>query len=88
MRFIFFWYCTVSMSSLAEYTLKQVATHKKPSDLWMVIHGKVYNVTSFRDDHPGGGDLLDDEAGKYPSSFTPPYSHSNRSIPFYIISRY
>jgi hypothetical protein len=28
-----------------EYTMAQVRQHQTPNDLWMVLHGKVYNVT-------------------------------------------
>ncbi|KAJ0979677.1 hypothetical protein J5N97_015151 [Dioscorea zingiberensis] len=27
-------------------------------DCWLVIHGKVYDVTTFLEDHPGGEDVL------------------------------
>ena len=45
------------------FTLKQVAEHSKDKDLWIIIDGKVYDVTSFTDEHPGGIDTLLDVAG-------------------------
>lgn len=36
--------------STKEYTLKQVAEHKAGSDVWMVIHDRVYDVTKFLDE--------------------------------------
>lgn len=42
----------------AKFTLAQVAAHNKPDDLWLVLFGKVYDVTKFYDEHPGGGDML------------------------------
>jgi cytochrome b involved in lipid metabolism len=51
------------MSDVKKYTLTEVAKHKTKDDLWFVIHGKVYDVTKFGDDHPGGGQALVDEAG-------------------------
>ncbi|KAJ6811783.1 delta(8)-fatty-acid desaturase 2-like [Iris pallida] len=35
-------------------TADELAEHKKPSDLWISINGKVYNVTEWVKDHPGG----------------------------------
>ena len=39
-----------------QYSLADVGAHNKASDCWMVIHDKVYNVTSFiaSGQHPGG----------------------------------
>ncbi|KAL8925145.1 MAG: hypothetical protein Q9208_003650 [Pyrenodesmia sp. 3 TL-2023] len=44
-------------------TLSQLNEHKTQQDLWIAVHGKVYNLTSFADDHPGGIDVLKDCAG-------------------------
>lgn len=40
------------------FTLEEVAKHNKPDDCWMVIHGKVYDVTSYIYLHPGGDIIL------------------------------
>jgi len=40
-----------------------VAKHRAEKDCWLVIHGKVYDVTRFLDSHPGGADILLDAAG-------------------------
>ncbi|KAL8982003.1 MAG: hypothetical protein Q9205_003367 [Flavoplaca limonia] len=44
-------------------TLSQLSEHKTQQDLWIAVHGKVYGLTSFADDHPGGIDVLKDCAG-------------------------
>lgn len=37
-----------------EYTLEQIATHNKETDVWVTVDGKVLDVTTFLPDHPGG----------------------------------
>ncbi|XP_018784322.1 PREDICTED: cytochrome b5 isoform X1 [Bactrocera latifrons] len=46
------------------YTLEIVKQHNKPEDLWIIIEGKVYDVTKFRNEHPGGEDTLDEVGGR------------------------
>ncbi|RDX87794.1 hypothetical protein CR513_30692, partial [Mucuna pruriens] len=46
------------------YTLAQVSEHNNSKDCWLIIDGKVYNVTKFLDDHPGGDDVLLSATGK------------------------
>jgi len=43
---------------------KQVASHASTADCWMVIQGKVYNITSYFGTHPGGDELLQKYCGK------------------------
>lgn len=45
-------------------TLAEVEQHVTYDDLWLVIDGKVYDVTPFMDDHPGGGEIMLNAAGK------------------------
>ncbi|KAL6852698.1 hypothetical protein ACO1O0_007246 [Amphichorda felina] len=48
---------------MKEYDAKQVAQHKSPDDAWLTIHGKVYDVTKYLADHPGGAEVLMETAG-------------------------
>ncbi|KAG1331394.1 cytochrome b5 [Cocos nucifera] len=46
------------------YTLKEVSQHNTNKDCWLVIGGKVYDVTNFLEDHPGGDEVLLSSTGK------------------------
>ncbi|XP_065022116.1 cytochrome b5-like [Musa acuminata AAA Group] len=46
------------------YTLAEVSAHNSANDCWLVIDGKVYDVTKFLDDHPGGDEVLVSSTGK------------------------
>ncbi|KAJ5834227.1 Cytochrome b5 [Penicillium robsamsonii] len=48
---------------LPEYTLKDVAAHNTKGDIWMIIHGQVFDLTEYLQDHPGGADALIEVAG-------------------------
>ena len=40
------------MSATKEYTYSDVAEHTSKKDLFIVVHDKVYNASSFVDEHP------------------------------------
>ncbi|PPQ67597.1 hypothetical protein CVT25_012091 [Psilocybe cyanescens] len=44
-------------------TLEELRSHKSRDNLYILIHGKVYNVTKFLDEHPGGDEVLLAEGG-------------------------
>ena len=52
------------MAPARSIALAEVEKHVAPDDLWLVIAGKVYDVTAFMDDHPGGGEIMLNAAGK------------------------
>jgi fatty acid desaturase len=43
-----------SQGKKSTYPLSEVAVHNKPSDCWIVVKSKVYDVSNFADEHPGG----------------------------------
>lgn len=51
-------------STLPEYSLKQVAEHSTPRDCWLVIYDKIYDITHFLQEHPGGEFILLEFAGR------------------------
>ncbi|CAN3375678.1 hypothetical protein DIURU_001238 [Diutina rugosa] len=53
------------MPSLPLLAQATVAKHNTPKDCWVTLFNrKVYDVTSFLDEHPGGADLIYPYAGK------------------------
>ncbi|KAJ2057876.1 Cytochrome b5 type B (outer mitochondrial membrane), partial [Coemansia sp. S155-1] len=51
------------MSKVQTYTGEQIQQHAKREDIWIVVHGKVYDVTKFLDEHPGGEEVILEHAG-------------------------
>lgn len=47
-----------------DITLEEVRQHRTADDAWMVLHGKVYNITPYLKFHPGGADILVKAAGR------------------------
>lgn len=45
-------------------SLEELKKHTTRDDLWLAINGKVYDVSKFLDEHPGGEEVILDEAGK------------------------
>ncbi|CAH9073598.1 unnamed protein product [Cuscuta europaea] len=40
------------------YSLAEISEHNNNKDCWLLIGGKIYDVTKFLEDHPGGDDVL------------------------------
>eukprot|EP00616_Rhizochromulina_sp_CCMP1243_P001703 CAMPEP_0118993064 /NCGR_PEP_ID=MMETSP1173-20130426/54376_1 /TAXON_ID=1034831 /ORGANISM="Rhizochromulina marina cf, Strain CCMP1243" /LENGTH=117 /DNA_ID=CAMNT_0006944289 /DNA_START=1 /DNA_END=351 /DNA_ORIENTATION=+ len=47
----------------ASFTVEEVAEHNKAEDLWLIVDGKVYDVTNYYEGHPGGEDAMLRNAG-------------------------
>ncbi|KAJ5380877.1 cytochrome b5 [Penicillium cataractarum] len=67
------------MSATKEFTLQEVASHNTKKDLYMVIHDKVYDCTSFVDEHPGGEEVLLDVGGQDGSEAFEDVGHSDEA---------
>lgn len=46
------------------YKLEEVEKHSTDEDCWIIYESRVYDVTSFLTEHPGGEDLILGEAGR------------------------
>ncbi|XP_014843116.1 PREDICTED: cytochrome b5-like isoform X1 [Poecilia mexicana] len=45
------------------YTLEEVRVHNMSNDTWLIIHNKIYDITSFLEEHPGGEEVLLEQGG-------------------------
>ncbi|KAK6142657.1 hypothetical protein DH2020_023009 [Rehmannia glutinosa] len=46
------------------HAFEEVAKHNQKGDCWLIISGKVYDVTPFLEEHPGGDEVLIMSTGK------------------------
>ena len=46
------------------YSREEVSQHGTAEDCWIILHGEVYDVTSWLHKHPGGAQLLLNHAGE------------------------
>ena len=49
---------------MEKYTLEEIAKHNTEESLWLIINGKVYDVTKFLEEHPGGPKAFLNRGGK------------------------
>ena len=57
---------------LKDYTLADVAQHNSQKDIWIVVKGKVYDVTPYVEEHPGGLAILRNAGGDATEGFHGP----------------
>ncbi|KAI9469803.1 MAG: cytochrome b5 [Benjaminiella poitrasii] len=65
--------------SLKVFSLDDVLKHNSKQDLWLVVHDKVYDITEFVLEHPGGEEVLLDEAGKDATEAFEDIGHSDEA---------
>eukprot|EP00275_Glaucocystis_incrassata_P001469 EC123026.1.p1 GENE.EC123026.1~~EC123026.1.p1 ORF type:complete len:151 (+),score=19.46 EC123026.1:161-613(+) len=61
------------------FTTEELKEHKSRKTLWMAIHGKVYDITEFMDEHPGGPEVLLDSAGQDATTDFEDVGHSDEA---------
>ncbi|MFH4982912.1 hypothetical protein AB6A40_009621 [Gnathostoma spinigerum] len=61
---------------LKRYSLEEVNSHNTPASLWIIIDKKVYDLTKFVDEHPGGSEVILEQAGKDATSSFYDVGHS------------
>ncbi|XP_047474334.1 cytochrome b5-like [Penaeus chinensis] len=53
-----------AQTGLAIYSLNEVAEHETFDDCWIILYDKVFDVTKFLLEHPGGEDVVMEHAGR------------------------
>ncbi|WJX80429.1 hypothetical protein P8452_63431 [Trifolium repens] len=67
-------------SNAKTYTFEEIAKHNNKKDCWIIVNGKVYDVTPFLDDHPGGDESLISSTGKDATVDFEDVGHSDSAI--------
>ncbi|KAG9514731.1 cytochrome b5, partial [Aureobasidium melanogenum] len=62
-----------------EFTYSDISEHNTKKDLYMVVHDKVYNCTSFVDEHPGGEEVMLDVGGQDATEAFEDVGHSDEA---------
>jgi len=57
--------------------LREVAQHDKPGDVWLTMYDKVYDVSRFVEEHPGGVDNIMSAIGEDIGPVPPTFSSQN-----------
>uniref|UniRef100_A0A1D5NYX6 Cytochrome b5 n=2 Tax=Phasianinae TaxID=9072 RepID=A0A1D5NYX6_CHICK len=45
------------------YRLEEVQKHNNSQSTWIIVHHRIYDITKFLDEHPGGEEVLREQAG-------------------------
>ncbi|XP_050305222.1 cytochrome b5 isoform X2 [Anthonomus grandis grandis] len=59
------------------FTTAQVKEHNTKSSVWIIIHNDIYDVTSFLNEHPGGEEVLIEQAGQEATEAFEDVGHSS-----------
>ncbi|KAI9001705.1 cytochrome b5-like heme/steroid binding domain-containing protein [Gaertneriomyces semiglobifer] len=65
------------MTEVRTFDWPEIAAHNTRDDLWMVVDGKVYDCTKFLDEHPGGEEVMIEQAGQDASEAFDEIGHSD-----------
>lgn len=68
------------MSNLRIISVDEVAEHNTEDSCWIIINQKVYDVTKFVDEHPGGAEVISRLAGTDVSTDFDDVGHSKDAM--------
>ncbi|KAL7083090.1 hypothetical protein ACP275_14G140300 [Erythranthe tilingii] len=67
------------MAEKVVHAFEDVAKHNNKDDCWLIINAKVYDVTPFLEEHPGGDEILYMSTGKDATSDFEDVGHSKEA---------
>ena len=74
---------------LRTFTTDDLAVHNKKDDCWIVRNGRVYDVSAFVEDHPGGDDLILQYAGNdIGEAMDDPEEHAHSASAYDMLDEY
>ncbi|TPX34057.1 hypothetical protein SmJEL517_g03238 [Synchytrium microbalum] len=77
------------MSKVQQFTAAEVSRHHSASSAWIVRHGRVYDVTRFLYDHPGGEEfILQRAGGDITGIMEDPLEHSHSDSAYDMLEEY
>ncbi|CAI4049941.1 hypothetical protein SKDZ_14G2110 [Saccharomyces kudriavzevii ZP591] len=62
------------------YSYQEVAEHNGPENCWIIIDDKVYDVSQFKDEHPGGDEIIMDLGGQDATESFVDIGHSDEAL--------
>ncbi|KAF2808802.1 putative cytochrome b5 [Mytilinidion resinicola] len=69
-------------SPMKKFAASEVVLHKQKENLYLLIHDKVYDVSKFIDQHPGGQSVQLDQGGFDATEAFEEVGHSDAAIEF------
>jgi cytochrome b involved in lipid metabolism len=62
------------------YSLEEIKGHKSAESAWCIYKNGVYDITTYIDDHPGGGEQLLEAAGGDLTAAFDDFGHSDNAL--------
>ncbi|KAJ3139761.1 fatty acid alpha-hydroxylase [Irineochytrium annulatum] len=80
---------TAHTKSVALYTKEEVSTHRTARSTWIIVKGRVFDVTEFVNDHPGGSDLVLQLGGQDATAIMADHSsHEHSDVAYDMLEEY
>ena len=62
------------------FTYQEIAEHNTTESCWIALDGKVYDISKFLYEHPGGDEIIFDLAGQTATEYFEDIGHSDEAF--------